>query len=76
MHSGEDFVMTVVRRSLTGSEQLPAAERADLFEGVGHILRKVSPKEAKAARDAAKAIREAEQCQLKFSALLAQEEAR
>lgn len=71
-----DFVIPVVRRALNGAEQLPPAERADLFEGVSEILCGCSPKEAKAAKEAAKALRQAEQRQLHFNALLAQEEER
>lgn len=65
-----DLMLTVIERALAGSESLTHAQRADLYDGVSALCRTEMRDVAEHASAAAAALREAEQRQLVFAALL------
>ncbi len=68
----ETIAIAFVGRAMRGAEHLPAAERADHLDFAASILdRHHCQEHAKAARDAAHALREAEAAQGTFIGLLA-----
>ncbi len=56
----------VIRRALEGAETLPAAERADLYEGISDLLKPLCPDQANEAHTISAALRDAEALQLHF----------
>jgi hypothetical protein len=66
----KDLMLAVIERSLTGAEALSQAQRADLYDGVAALCGGQLPEVAAHAAATAAALREAEQRQLVFAALL------
>jgi hypothetical protein len=61
---------TLVERALRGAELLPLPDRADLHEAASIALRRTDPPAAEVAFLAAGLLRQAENRQLEFAALL------
>lgn len=61
--------MLIVGRALRGADELPIAERADLYEAAAEVLTAKHPEEASAAAIVAQALREANARQLIFTSL-------
>lgn len=64
-------VRALIEVAMPVIRDLPSAQRADCYDGVWIACRECAPDLAKAAKDAAQAIREADHRQLHFSNLLA-----
>jgi hypothetical protein len=64
------LVSRLITRALFADEQLPIAQRADLYEGAALALEKFEPTQAAIALHTARLLREAEEHQLKFRELL------
>lgn len=65
-----ELMISVIQRSLIGVESLPPKARADFYEGLALLATRELPDIAATARTTAEALREAEQHQLTFAALL------
>lgn len=66
-----NLLRPLIRTAVNGAEGLPAADRADVFEGIAHITRKADPTTSREAAQLAHALREAEGLQLHFRNLFA-----
>jgi hypothetical protein len=64
------LLRNLVERALRGCEQLPLAERADLHEAAAIAFRRIDPRAADLAFYTAGLLRQAENRQLEFAALL------
>ena len=65
-----ELMLTVIQRALAGADQLPADQRADLYEGIAQLCEGHLADIAITAGKTATSLREAEQQQLTFAALL------
>ncbi len=70
-----DSILELIERAMAGTEKLPAASRADLYDAAAALLSGASAdlmlaQTAVAASQAAQALREAEARQLTFASLL------
>ncbi len=69
--SRQHFLLrTLVERALRGADLLPLPDRADLHEAAAIALRRIDPPAADLAFHAAGLLRQAENRQLEFAALL------
>ncbi len=56
----------LVRAAVTAAESMPPSQKADVYDGIAHVARRVDPKLAEQAAELAAALREAEALQLHF----------
>lgn len=56
----------MIAAAIKAAEAMPPAERADVFDGVAHVARRMDPEMALRAKDLARALRESEALQLHF----------
>ncbi|MES2598630.1 MAG: hypothetical protein V4662_25065 [Verrucomicrobiota bacterium] len=66
----KSFVFPVIQRALQGADELPPAERADLYQGISECLAAKFPTEAQAALNTAEHLRDTEAQQRHFNDLL------
>ncbi len=64
------LLRTLVERALRGADSLPLPDRADLHEAASIALRRIDPPAADVAFHTAGLLRQAENRQLEFAALL------